>query len=168
MDKDMDIDMDIDMVIPPTQAKRVKVYTLEGDKWIDRGTGLCSGELIPIEKTEQSSSSQQRQQRQNKNQNQNQSQNHEGDDQRSRQKPHFIVREEDNESEIILNAIIEGTTQYQRQQDTLIVWSDNEGNDYALSFQEPEGCLELCEFLIKVQHSIEPNISLVAVFCRIC
>ncbi|KAH3668719.1 hypothetical protein OGAPHI_002473 [Ogataea philodendri] len=112
-------------VVRPTSPRRVKVYTLEDDKWMDRGTGYCSGML-------------------------------EGG-------PHFLVRNENDTSETLLKATIEGTTQYQRQQDTLIVWTDSEGNDYALSFQEPDGCLSLCEFLINIQHSVEPNISLVAV-----
>ncbi|QPG76161.1 hypothetical protein FOA43_003547 [Brettanomyces nanus] len=109
-----------------TQARRVKVYTLDGDKWIDKGTGYCTGEL--------------------------------------KGGPHFMVRNENNSSEILLKASIEGSMQYQRQQDTLIVWTDLEGNDYALSFQEPEGCLALCKFLIDLQRTTEPNISLVAVF----
>ncbi|ODV84965.1 hypothetical protein CANARDRAFT_169117 [[Candida] arabinofermentans NRRL YB-2248] len=111
--------------VQSTAPRRVKVYTLEGDKWIDRGTGYCSGEVD--------------------------------------NGPYFIVRNENDASETLLKANIEGSTQYQKQQDTLIVWTDNEGNDYALSFQEPEGCLSLCEFLINIQHNVEPNISLVAV-----
>ncbi|KAG7884869.1 hypothetical protein KL938_001126 [Ogataea parapolymorpha] len=111
--------------VRPTSPRRVKVYTLEDDKWVDRGTGYCSGML-------------------------------EGG-------PHFLVRNENDTSQTLLKATIEGSTQYQRQQDTLIVWTDSQGNDYALSFQEPDGCLSLCEFLINIQHTIEPNISLVAV-----
>ncbi|GME78264.1 unnamed protein product [[Candida] boidinii] len=114
--------------IESTQPRRVKVYSLQGDRWIDKGTGYCSGEIDSMEKI-----------------------------------PQFIVRNELNYSEILLKANIQGNTQYQRQQDTLIVWTDLDGDDYALSFQEPEGCLSLCEFLINVQNTLEPNISLVAV-----
>ncbi|GMF07500.1 unnamed protein product [[Candida] boidinii] len=114
--------------IGSTQPRRVKVYSLQGDRWIDKGTGYCSGEIDSMDKI-----------------------------------PQFIVRNELNYSELLLKATIQGNTQYQRQQDTLIVWTDLDGDDYALSFQEPEGCLSLCEFLINVQNTIEPNISLVAV-----
>ena len=35
---------------------------------------------------------------------------------------------------------------YQRQQDTILSWNEPEtGIDYALSFQEPDGCTELWE-----------------------
>ncbi|KAH9006884.1 component of IIS longevity pathway SMK-1-domain-containing protein [Lactarius hatsudake] len=40
---------------------------------------------------------------------------------------------------------------YQRQQDTLIVWTEPDGVDYALSFQDPEGCMELWNFILEVQ-----------------
>ena len=32
---------------------------------------------------------------------------------------------------------------YQKQQDTLIVWTEQNGTDMALSFQEPEGCASI-------------------------
>ena len=38
-----------------------------------------------------------------------------------------------------------------RQQETLIVWTDSNGTDLALSFQETEGCADLCDFIIRVQ-----------------
>ncbi|CDK24595.1 unnamed protein product [Kuraishia capsulata CBS 1993] len=114
--------------IQPTSPRRVKVYSLQGDRWIDRGTGYCSGELDA-----------------------------------ETERPIFIVRNEQDDTEVLLKAPIEGTTQYQKQQDTLIVWTDPDGNDFALSFQELEGCYSICDFLISVQQNIEPNISLVAV-----
>ncbi|KAG0690789.1 Glucose-6-phosphate 1-dehydrogenase [Pichia californica] len=96
------------------------------NKWIDCGTGYCSGKLEP--------------------------------------NPHFYVINESDSNDILLNAPIKGSTQYQRQQDTLIVWTNEEGIDYALSFQETDGCLELCEFLIEIQKDkLAPNITLVAI-----
>jgi protein phosphatase 4 regulatory subunit 3 len=78
--------------------------------------------------------------------------------------PRFHVVDEQEPHEVLLDAPIEGSTQYQRQQDTLIVWTSDDGIDYALSFQEPEGCLEVCSFLINLQREkIRPQISLVAV-----
>lgn len=35
--------------------------------------------------------------------------------------------------------------------DTLIVWTEPNGADYALSFQDPEGCLEVWNFICEVQ-----------------
>jgi protein phosphatase-4 regulatory subunit 3 len=32
---------------------------------------------------------------------------------------------------------------YQKQQDTLIVWTEHNGVDMALSFQEAEGCSQI-------------------------
>lgn len=116
-----------EQVDPSNICHRVKVYTLSCNKWVDRGTGYCSGLFEP--------------------------------------EPHFHVINEADSKDILLDCPIKGTTQYQRQQDTLIVWTNNDdGTDYALSFQESEGCLQICEFLIKVQREgIEPNISLVAI-----
>ncbi|EGV60890.1 DUF625-domain-containing protein, partial [Yamadazyma tenuis ATCC 10573] len=106
--------------------RRVKVYLLKEDSWLDHGTGFCTGEID-----------------------------------RDTQKPYFLVRNELNLEEIILKAFLEGSTQYQRQQDTLIVWTDPSGKDIALSFQETEGCADLCEFIVKVQQdSLSPDISL--------
>ena len=106
--------------------RRVKLYTLSADKWVDCGTGYCSGKLEPI--------------------------------------PHFFVVNESDSKDVLLNAPIRGSTQYQRQQDTLIVWTNEDGTDYALSFQETDGCLQLCEFLIEIQNNkVAPNISLVAI-----
>lgn len=78
--------------------------------------------------------------------------------------PYLSVKSEQNQEEELLRAKIEGNIQFQRQQDTLIVWTDLEGRNIALSFQEKEGCSSLCEFIIKVQReSISPEISLVSV-----
>lgn len=35
--------------------------------------------------------------------------------------------------------------------DTLIVWTEPDGVDYALSFQDPEGCSEVWNFITEVQ-----------------
>lgn len=41
---------------------------------------------------------------------------------------------------MLLEAKIVKDDGYQKQQDTLIVWTDTNGVDMALSFQEAEGC----------------------------
>lgn len=78
--------------------------------------------------------------------------------------PYLIVRNELDQKDILLKARIEGSIQFQRQQDTLIVWTDFKGHNIALSFQEKEGCLSLCDFIIKCHRGkFAPNISLVSV-----
>lgn len=117
---------DIEVSISTKVPRRVKVYLLQGEDWLDNGTGYCTGEMLSGEN-----------------------------------KPYFIVRNELNPEEIILKSFLEGSIQYQRQQETLIVWTDLLGKDLALSFQETEGCAEVCEFIIEVQQqNYCPEISL--------
>lgn len=113
-------------LVQSEKPRRVKVYLLEGDDWLDNGTGYCMGE-VDMET----------------------------------QKAYFVVRNELDASDIILRLCLEGGIQYQRQQETLIVWTDLCGKDLALSFQENDGCADLCEFIVKVQQeNISPLISL--------
>lgn len=39
--------------------------------------------------------------------------------------------------------------------DTLIVWTEPDGTDYALSFQDSEGCGEVWEFISEVQRHLQ-------------
>ncbi|KAI5953307.1 PSY2 [Candida jiufengensis] len=113
--------------------RRVKVYLLNGEDWIDNGTGFCTGEIDPQTNI-----------------------------------PYFLVKKENQENDTILKSYLEGSIQYQRQQETLIVWTDSNGTDLALSFQETEGCADLCDFIIKVQQgNISPHISLYYVISNI-
>lgn len=105
--------------------RRVKVYLLQGEDWLDNGTGYCKGEID--EETKH---------------------------------PFFLVTNELDENDIILKSFLNGSIQYQRQQETLIVWTDLSGKDLALSFQETEGCAHICEFIIEMQQSLSPEISL--------
>ncbi|RLV92150.1 Serine/threonine-protein phosphatase 4 regulatory subunit 3 [Spathaspora sp. JA1] len=112
--------------LPGRTPRRVKVYLLNGDDWIDNGTGYCVGDIDAETKC-----------------------------------PYFLVRSEAESNQIILKSFLEGSIQFQRQQETLIVWTDLTGKDLALSFQETEGCADLCEFIVKVQQAnYSPNISL--------
>lgn len=78
--------------------------------------------------------------------------------------PCLVVRNELDQTEQLLKAAIEGTIQFQRQQDTLIVWTTAEGQSIALSFQEKEGCSKMCDFIVHVFTSrLAPKISLVSV-----
>ncbi|KAF9513249.1 hypothetical protein BS47DRAFT_980933 [Hydnum rufescens UP504] len=51
----------------------------------------------------------------------------------------------------ILRSQVRGSDVYQRQQETLIVWTEPDGTDYALSFQDMEGCAEIWDFILEVQ-----------------
>ncbi|TFK43836.1 component of IIS longevity pathway SMK-1-domain-containing protein [Crucibulum laeve] len=63
----------------------------------------------------------------------------------------LIARAERNYNDIVLSTAIRSNDVYQRQQDTLIVWTEPDGVDYALSFQDPEGCSEVWNFILEVQ-----------------
>ncbi|GMM38346.1 Psy2 protein [Saccharomycopsis crataegensis] len=76
---------------------------------------------------------------------------------------YLVIENEEKQNDILLKAQIFGNTQYQKQQETLIVWTDANGVDIAISFQESEGCTLLCEFIISVQKYLENKISLVAI-----
>lgn len=116
---------------PSLAPRRVRVYLLLGDDWIDNGTGYCLGDIGDFDT------------------------------------PYFVVRNEQEPQEVILESTLKGVIQYQRQQDTLIVWTDSCGKDLALSFQETDGCIDLCEFIVRVQREgFSPNISLYYVTCN--
>ncbi|KAJ6458623.1 component of IIS longevity pathway SMK-1-domain-containing protein [Mycena vitilis] len=101
------------------EMKRVKVYELVGQRWVDQGTAFCFGQF-----------------------------------QEDSEHAHLIARSERNYSDIILSTPIRSTDVYQRQQETLIVWTEPNGADYALSFQDPEGCSEVWNFIVEVQQHI--------------
>ncbi|KAF3164429.1 Platinum sensitivity protein [Orbilia oligospora] len=54
--------------------------------------------------------------------------------------PHIQVKSEEEEDRLLLETRIVKDDGYQKQQETLIVWTEPNGTDMALSFQEPEGC----------------------------
>ncbi|KAG8192298.1 hypothetical protein JTE90_002121 [Oedothorax gibbosus] len=61
----------------------------------------------------------------------------------------LLVRAESDGS-ILLESKILADTAYQKQQETLIVWSEGENFDLALSFQEKAGCDEIWEKICQV------------------
>ncbi|KAF9450958.1 DUF625-domain-containing protein, partial [Macrolepiota fuliginosa MF-IS2] len=69
----------------------------------------------------------------------------------------LIARAERDFSDVILRTVIRSNDVYQRQQDTLIVWTEPDGVDYALSFQEPEGCSEVWNFITEVQQHMNSS-----------
>ncbi|XP_052827675.1 serine/threonine-protein phosphatase 4 regulatory subunit 3A isoform X3 [Octopus bimaculoides] len=62
----------------------------------------------------------------------------------------LLVRSETDGS-LLLESKIQPDTAYQKQQETLIVWSEAENYDLALSFQERAGCDEIWEKICQVQ-----------------
>ncbi|XP_066905505.1 serine/threonine-protein phosphatase 4 regulatory subunit 3 isoform X2 [Halyomorpha halys] len=62
----------------------------------------------------------------------------------------LLVRAELDGS-LLLESKILPDTAYQKQQDTLIVWSEGDNFDLALSFQEKAGCDEIWEKICQVQ-----------------
>ncbi|KAI8583247.1 hypothetical protein K450DRAFT_222684 [Umbelopsis ramanniana AG] len=67
----------------------------------------------------------------------------------------FLVKSETDES-ILLQSRIEKNRLYQKQQETLIVWTEDNDVDLALSFQEADGCAALWDHICDVQrdHSL--------------
>lgn len=61
----------------------------------------------------------------------------------------LLVRAE-NDGSLLLESKIQPDTAYQKQQDTLIVWSEGDNFDLALSFQEKAGCDEIWEKICQV------------------
>ncbi|KAK6532849.1 Platinum sensitivity protein [Arthrobotrys megalospora] len=68
--------------------------------------------------------------------------------------PHIQVKSEEEEDRLLLETRIVKDDGYQKQQETLIVWTEPNGTDMALSFQEPEGCAAIWDFVNHVQNRI--------------
>jgi len=62
----------------------------------------------------------------------------------------LVVRSE-ADGNLLLESKIQPDTAYQKQQETLIVWSEGDNFDLALSFQEKAGCDEIWEKICSVQ-----------------
>lgn len=113
------------MALPaPTlnNTKRVKVYELKNNDWYDRGTGFCSGTVLSAPSSSSDTID-----------------------------AHIVVVSEEDTNRTLLETRITKDDGYQKQQETLIVWTESNGVDMALSFQEPEGCALVWEFVNDVQ-----------------
>ncbi|EON68325.1 hypothetical protein W97_07583 [Coniosporium apollinis CBS 100218] len=66
----------------------------------------------------------------------------------------ICVQSEDEPDRTLLETKISKDDGYQKQQDTLIVWTEQNGTDMALSFQEPEGCGAIWDFVSDVQQRL--------------
>ncbi|GAB7339990.1 hypothetical protein MBLNU457_6500t2 [Dothideomycetes sp. NU457] len=72
----------------------------------------------------------------------------------SQEESHIIVQSEDDPQRALLETRISKDDGYQKQQDTLIVWTEPNGVDMALSFQEADGCASIWEFVSEVQQRL--------------
>lgn len=70
----------------------------------------------------------------------------------------LVVRAEQDGSTLLESKILQDTA-YQKQQETLIVWSESDNTDLALSFQEKPGCDEIWEKICQVQGK-DPSVSI--------
>ncbi|KIX02050.1 uncharacterized protein Z518_07989 [Rhinocladiella mackenziei CBS 650.93] len=68
--------------------------------------------------------------------------------------PRIYVESEDQPDRMLLETRIVKEDGYQKQQDTLIVWTETNGTDMALSFQEAEGCAVIWDFVHQVQQQL--------------
>ncbi|KAL2355848.1 component of IIS longevity pathway SMK-1-domain-containing protein [Cryomyces antarcticus] len=66
----------------------------------------------------------------------------------------IYVESEDEPGRSLLDTKISKDDGYQKQQDTLIVWTEQDGVDMALSFQEAEGCGVIWDFISEVQQRL--------------
>ncbi|KAK8194717.1 component of IIS longevity pathway SMK-1-domain-containing protein [Phyllosticta capitalensis] len=113
---------------PAADRKRVKVYELKNGDWFDRGTGFCTSAMVnPCH---------------------------------SQDEPRIYVQSEDDPQRVLLETKVTKDDGYQKQQgdidaetcaDTLIVWTEQNGTDMALSFQEADGCGAIWDFVSEVQ-----------------
>jgi len=112
---------------PPSNPdrRRVKVYELKNNDWYDRGTGFCSGQVVNSPASTP-----------------------ENPDAR------ILVVSEDDHTRTLLETRITKDDGYQKQQDTLIVWTETNGVDMALSFQEADGCAAIWEFVSEIQQRL--------------
>ncbi|KAJ5874837.1 uncharacterized protein N7529_003267 [Penicillium soppii] len=70
------------------------------------------------------------------------------------EEPRIFVESEDEPNRVLLQTKITKDDGYQKQQETLIVWTEQNGTDMALSFQEAEGCAVIWDFVNAVQQHL--------------
>nr|KAF6360526.1 protein phosphatase 4 regulatory subunit 3C [Myotis myotis] len=63
----------------------------------------------------------------------------------------FLVFRSESSGSLVLETEVLPDTPYQKQKDTLIVWSENENHGMALSFPDSESCQETWEAICRVQ-----------------
>ncbi|KAJ1659426.1 Platinum sensitivity protein [Dispira simplex] len=68
-------------------------------------------------------------------------------------KDHCIIVHSELDDSLLLSTPVQSDTQYQLQQDSLIVWRDINGCDVALSFQTHQGCMDIWEQICDIQRN---------------
>lgn len=131
---------------PMTLMKRVKVYFLENGDWRDIGTGYASGVKKVVEDEDNVKK-----------------EKNTKDKTDEKAIPYLVVVDEKSPQQQIIMSRLEGEIEYQRQEETLIVWRDTLGKDIALSFEEISGCDHICEFIKYIQNNLVSTISLIAI-----
>uniref|UniRef100_H0XRW3 Protein phosphatase 4 regulatory subunit 3C n=1 Tax=Otolemur garnettii TaxID=30611 RepID=H0XRW3_OTOGA len=63
----------------------------------------------------------------------------------------FLLVRSESDSSLILESRIQPNTIYQKQQGTVIVWSEEENHGLALSFEDADGCREIWEDICHIQ-----------------
>lgn len=133
-------------------GRRVKFYVLENQAWADRGTGYCAGvydekhdEALLVARKEETCTSL------GSVADANASEGAQDDDAQP-QEYMLVVSESLSSDDFLLHAPVIKEDVYQRQQETLVVWTGLDGTDMALSFQELEGCNEVWDFITEVQN----------------
>lgn len=61
----------------------------------------------------------------------------------------------EEDGRVLLDSPIQRDDVYQRQEDTLIVWTETDGTDFALSFQDIQGCLDIWENINDLQRRLQ-------------
>lgn len=154
-------------------ARRVKVYELSNETWQDRGTGYCAGvydeghdEALLVARMEDEclkiEGALPDPRRQMDKMDPLLPVEIDADSTRSETGPlpyYLIVSPSLDTEEILLKSRVVKEDVYQKQQDTLVVWTEPDGTDMALSFQEAEGCHEVWEFIVEVQKHFHLNTS---------
>ncbi|RDW61512.1 DUF625-domain-containing protein [Coleophoma crateriformis] len=109
---------------PDPSKKRVKVYELRNNDWVDRGTGFCTATYV-------------------------------FNDSLRKDEARVVVQSEEEPERNLLETKICKDDGFQKQQDTLIVWTEMSTNiDMALSFQEADGCAMIWKFVNSVQQQL--------------
>ena len=67
----------------------------------------------------------------------------------------LVVESEERPDRLLLETQISKDDGYQKQQETLIVWTEQTGTDMALSFQEAEGCAAIWKFVSQTQQHLQ-------------
>ncbi|KDN44901.1 DUF625-domain-containing protein [Tilletiaria anomala UBC 951] len=145
-------------------ARRVKVYELQNDNWFDHGTGYCAGvydeehdQALLVAKSEELCQYMSLPPPPAEDENREPGGIPRAEEEDLTSQYIIVVSAQLSPEEVLLCTQVVREDIYQRQQDTLIVWTEPGGKDMALSFQEAEGCNEIWEFLSEVQKHFKIN-----------